>query len=90
LTPLAQRNVENLRWAIRLGIDETFRRFGALVRERTASARDATQGAVDAASTRRAARAEGIASELTGLHQAHEDLVQVRSAIARVVADVET
>jgi hypothetical protein len=90
LTPLAQRNVENLRWAIRQGIDETFRRFGVLVRERTASAQDATQGAVEAASTRRAAQAEGIAAELSGLHQAHEDLVEVRSAIARVVAAVET
>ncbi len=89
LTPLAQRNVENLRWAIRQGIDETFRRFGVLVRERTASAREATQGAVEAASTRRAARAEGIAAELSRLHQAHEDLVGVRSAIAGVVADVE-
>lgn len=89
LAGLAQRNVENLRWAIRQGIDETFRRFDVLVRERTASAHDATHGAVEAASTRRAARAEGIAAELNLLHHALEGLVHIRSAIARLVRDAE-
>lgn len=87
VTMLAQRNVENLRWAMRQGIDETFRKFGVLVRERTASAREATQGAVEAAANRRAAQADEVAGALSQLRQAREDLANVLSAIAAVFGD---
>jgi GTPase Era involved in 16S rRNA processing len=89
LATLVQRNVENLRWAIRQGIEETFRRFGVLVEERTDSARDATQGAVEAAAILRAARAETIAVELSRLRHAHEGLVDVRSTIGQLGFDAD-
>ena len=64
IAALAQRNVENLRWAILRGLNETFRRFGTQVDDRLSDALVVTEGAINAALQRRRGRADETAAEL--------------------------
>ena len=79
---LVQRNVENLRWATLQGLDDTFRRFTAMLEERLAAAIDATHGAAAATSLARRSASDRAASELAALRQTAGILSEIRAELA--------
>jgi GTP-binding protein EngB required for normal cell division len=81
---LAQRNVENLRWATVQNLENAFRRFSGWFDERLTEAIAATQGAIDAALTGRRSHEALAQEELSRLRQAAEQL----GALQRDLADL--
>ena len=84
---LVSRNVENLRWATRQGLDDTFRRFATMLDGRLTAAIEATQGAVTSASTKRSTVSDHVESELAELRRFSETLAEIRAELAGVTAD---
>ena len=87
---LVQRNVENLRWATLQGLDDTYRRFTAMLEERLAAAVEATQGAVKAAVTQRFKASDRIDAELVDLRRISSNLAAIREDLARASAPPPT
>jgi GTPase Era involved in 16S rRNA processing len=77
------RNVENLRWATRQNLEDTFRRFGAELDERLAMSLDATRGAMRKALAQRERHAEQIDSEIERKHKALSRLAEITETLAR-------
>jgi ribosome biogenesis GTPase A len=77
------RNVENLRWATRQNLEDTFRRFGAELDERLAMSLDATRGAMRKALEQRRKRAEQVDSELEMTEVALSRLRQIAENLAQ-------
>ncbi|MGB9475739.1 MAG: dynamin family protein, partial [Candidatus Udaeobacter sp.] len=76
------RNVENLRWATRQNLEDTFRRFGAELDDRLSMSLDATRGAMKKALEQRRQHTEQIDSEIE-LNQT------ALSQLARVARNLE-
>jgi GTPase Era involved in 16S rRNA processing len=77
------RNVENLRWATRQNIEDTFRRFGAELDERLSMSLDATQGAMKKALDQRKQHAEHVDSEIEAKHKELSRLAKITETLAR-------
>ncbi len=84
---LVSRNVENLRWATRQGLDDTFRRFATMLEGRLTAAIEATQGAVKSVSTKRSTVSDHVESELAELRQVSNTFAGIRAELAGVTAD---
>lgn len=88
IAALAQRNVENLRWAILRGLNETFRHFGVQLDDRLSDALDVTDGAIKAALEQRRARADAAAAELARLRRLADRLDALQSEFDGLPASV--
>lgn len=75
------RNVENLRWATRQNLEDTFRRFGAELDERLAMSLAATRGAMQKALEKRKQHAEQIDSEIEARQTALSRLAEIARAL---------
>ena len=75
------RNVENLRWATRQNLDDTFRRFGAELDDRLAMSLDATRGAMRKALDQREQRIEETDSEIEARQEQLAQLVEIAQAL---------
>ena len=71
------RNVENLRWATRQNLEDSFRRFGAELDERLAMSLAATRGAMQKALEQRKQHAEQIHSEIEAKQTALSRLAEI-------------
>jgi predicted GTPase len=78
-----RRNVENLRWATRQNLGDSFRRFGAELDERLALSLDATRGAMQAALGRRIQHTEAVEAEIAEKQKTSLALAGIGEAIAR-------
>jgi hypothetical protein len=78
------RNVENLRWATRQNLEETFRRFSADLDERLALSLVATRGAMAAARDRRKQQSASIEAEIESARVAWSGLDEIQKALARL------
>ena len=78
------RNVENLRWATRQNLADTFRRFGAELDERLKLSLAATRGAMEKALERRRQHSEQADSEIETKQAAAARLGQISDALARI------
>jgi len=76
------RNVENLRWATRQNLEDTFRRFGAELDERLAMSLAATRGAMQKALEQRKQHAEQIDSEIEAKQTALSRLAEIAETLA--------
>ena len=82
---LARRNVENVRWALRQNIDDTFRRFGSELDAQLAGMIAALHGATRWRSPSAEQRSPAIAAEVERLSALAEKLTsgQALSGLAR-------
>lgn len=64
---LVRRNVENIRWSMLQNLNISFARFASVVRDRLAETVAATKGAMEAATSRRAAQGGSVAAEVDRL-----------------------
>jgi Dynamin family len=78
------RNVENLRWATRQNVEDTFRRFRAELDERLALSLVATRGAMVAARDARKQQSASIGPEIESARVALSRLGDIREALARM------
>lgn len=78
---LVLHNVENLRWATLQNLDQTFRRFEAALAERLQEAADGARGAIQAALSSRAERAEAVREEVARLEAAAGELQEIRALL---------
>jgi hypothetical protein len=79
---LAQRNVENLRWATLQNFENAFRRFAAWFDERLTEAIGATQGAIEAALNKRRGHEQQAETELSRLHGAADRIAAAQRELA--------
>jgi GTP-binding protein EngB required for normal cell division len=77
------RNVENLRWATRQNLEDTFRRFAAELDERLAMSLDATRGAMRKALEQRKAHAQQIDSEIETKQRGLSHLADIAETLRR-------
>ncbi len=84
IAALTQRNVENLRWAIRRGLDETFRRFSVQQDDHLANAVAVTKGVIESALKQRHAQADAAAGDLIHWRDAADRLAQLRCELAEL------
>jgi hypothetical protein len=82
INSLVIRNVENLRWATRQNMEDTFRRFGTELDERLAMSMDATRGAMRKALEQRRAHAELIDSEIEAKQKGLSQLTEIAETLA--------
>jgi GTPase Era involved in 16S rRNA processing len=75
------RNVENLRWATRQNMEDTFRRFGAELDERLAMSLDATRGAMRKALEQRKQRADQVDSHVESSQRTLAKLAEIEQAL---------
>jgi GTPase Era involved in 16S rRNA processing len=80
------RNVENLRWATRQNMEDTFRRFGAELDERLAMSLDATRGAMRKALEQRKVHAERVDCEIEAKQRGLSELANLRESLVRYEA----
>ena len=78
------RNVENLRWATRQNLEDTFRRFAAELDERLEMSLDAMRGAMRKALEQRKAHAQQIDSEIETKQRGLSHFVEIAETLARV------
>jgi GTPase Era involved in 16S rRNA processing len=76
------RNVENLRWATRQNLEDTFRRFGAELDDRLAMSLDATRGAMKKALEQRKEHSEQIDPEIETKQAALSRLAEIAETLA--------
>src|SRR5512144_2542309 len=79
---LARRNVENVRWALRQNIDDTFRHFGSELDAQLAGMIAALHGATRSALAKRRERSPAIAAEVERLSALAEKLTSVQALLA--------
>ncbi len=75
------RNVENLRWATRQNLEDTFRRFGAELDERLAMSLAATRGAMHKALEQRKQHAEQVDSDIENNERTLSRLAEIERAL---------
>ncbi len=80
---LVLQNVENLRWATRQNLDQAFRRFAASLEERLQETIAATQGAIQAAWTKRQESAPAVSAEVKRLESVAAELRQVQARLEK-------
>jgi hypothetical protein len=78
------RNVENLRWATRQNLEDTFRRFSAELDERLTMSLTATRGAMERALEQRKQHSEQIDSEVQTKQAALSRLAEISDALERI------
>jgi hypothetical protein len=78
---LARRNVENVRWALRQNIDDTFRRFGRELDNRLGGTVAALHGAIRSASAKRQEQSPTIAAEVGRLSALATELKSDHAAL---------
>jgi len=78
------RNVENLRWATRQNLEDTFRRFGADLDERLALSLVATRGVMAAVRDRRKQQSASVEAEIESTRVAWSRLDEIQTALARI------
>ncbi len=78
---LARRNVENIRWALRQNIDDTFRRFGSELDAQLAGMIAALHGATRSALAKRREQSPAIAAEVERLSALAEELTSVQALL---------
>jgi superfamily I DNA and RNA helicase len=78
------RNVENLRWATRQNLEDTFRRFSAELDDRLAMSLDATRGAMKKALEQRKKHSEQIDPEIEAKQEALSRLGEIQEALAEL------
>lgn len=83
---LVLRNVENLRWATRQNIEDTFRRFGTYLDERLAETIESTHGAIRTAYERRQQHADQIAMRAAKLDAVIGQLNEIKEGFAKLTA----
>ena len=66
------------------GLNDTFRRFTAMLEERLAGAIESTQGAVKAATIKRSTASSSIDGELAALQQMSGKLAEIRADLAGI------
>ena len=79
---LTCRNVENLRWALRHNIDNTFRRFGSELDAQLLAGITALHGGIRSALNKRQGESPTIAAEVERLSAAALMTVQARLELA--------
>jgi hypothetical protein len=79
------RNVENLRWATRQNLEDTFRRFGADLNERLALSLVATRGAMVAARDRRTQQSACVKAEIETMGVTLSRLNTMQTALSDLV-----
>jgi GTP-binding protein EngB required for normal cell division len=79
------RNVENLRWATRQNLEDTFRRFGADLDERLALSLLATRGAMVAARDRRTQQSACIEAEIETMGVTLSRLNTIQTALSDLI-----
>ncbi|HZR04458.1 MAG TPA: dynamin family protein [Candidatus Udaeobacter sp.] len=77
------RNVENLRWATRQNMEDTFRSFGAELDEQLAMSLDATRGAMEKALQQRKQHSEQIDFDIETKQTALLQLAEIAQTLAR-------
>jgi GTPase Era involved in 16S rRNA processing len=75
------RNVENLRWATRQNLEDTFRRFSAELDERLAMSLEATRGAMRKALEQRQQRAGQVDSRFESSQRTLAKLAEIEQAL---------
>lgn len=75
------RNVENLRWATRQNLEDTFRRFGADLDERLGLSLVATRGAMVAARDMRKQQSASVQAEIESTRVAMSRLGEIHTAL---------
>jgi len=78
-------NVENLRWSILQGLNETFHNYTIKLKKRLDEISQTTQEAVIAASQKRAQESQTIDSEVAHINIIIEDLSKIRKAIKEII-----
>jgi GTPase Era involved in 16S rRNA processing len=78
------RNVENLRWATRQNLEDTFRRFSAELDDRLAMSLTATRGAMEKALAQRREHSEQVDSEVQARQLALSRLEEISAALVRL------
>ncbi len=81
---LVLRNVENLRWSLLQGVENTFRRFTDVLEARLEEASNSTHGAVHNAREFRATAADRASAELSSLRRTLARLVALQSELIEV------
>ena len=81
LVALVQRNVENLRWATLVALNETFRRFSAQLDERFGEVLRATRGAVARTVECRKTQGDQIEAEVRRLKSCAQELAAIRGQL---------
>jgi hypothetical protein len=82
---LVQRNVENLRWATRLNVEDAFRRFGRALDEAFATNIEATRGIIVLAHDRRLNQADRTETEIAPIEASRTTLTDIQSKLRRLV-----
>ncbi len=83
---LVNQNVEQISWALRRSLDESFRHFDAELREQLEKTVGATRRAVEVALNRREAHNRSTAAEEARLRQALGELQQIRQDLGPVTS----
>lgn len=81
---LVQRNVENLRWATLQNLENAFRQFSSWFDERLADAIAATEGAIQAALTKRQGHEEQVRHDLSRRQEAAEWIAAAQRELAMI------
>ena len=79
---LLNQNVEQINWALRKSLDESFRQFGADLKEQLAKTISATRKAMEVALQRTESRSRETAAAEIGLQQALQTLEEIRAELA--------
>jgi hypothetical protein len=82
---LLQRNVENLRWATRLNVEDAFRRFGRALDEAFATNIEATRGVIVLAHDRRLNQADRTETEIAAIEASKTTLMDIQTELRRLV-----
>lgn len=82
IAALAQRNVENLRWAILRGLNEAFRHYGTQIDDRLSETRVVTEGAINSVLEQRRTRADSASAEFVRLRRVADRLEALRSELS--------
>lgn len=86
---LVLRNVENLRWSTLQSLDDTFRRFAAMLQDRLAAAIDSTKSAIDAAASKRRAASIQVDAELASMRATSAALANLRAELQQIASTGE-
>ena len=81
---LVMSNVEDLRWAVFQGLDQTFLRFGNRLDQRLTDTIAATHGAIHAALAQRKERSESVAGQVSRLQSADAALTTIIHQLERI------
>jgi GTPase Era involved in 16S rRNA processing len=78
---IVQRNVENLRWATRQNVEDTFRRFGNALEEALTNNIEATRGVMVFSRDRRLDQADRVEAEIQAVERSLASLMAIQTAL---------